>query len=170
MQCTVTIRPKILDGYFTDKFLEPLLLAKIDDAKEEIIVYDKKLVSSLDSRNASGPMKGVSVKKLRNSVEQNLFTCRTCHQTFKNFSSLTKHKVEHSVNPNHSSVSLLQIVNSTRNNSLAHDALLCEDVTLEDHALVTCDEAPENVVVENKYHNKVKEIFKCNVCTYTTTD
>ena len=56
---------------------------------------------------------------------------------------------------------------------MAHDALLCEDITLEDHPLVTCEEAPEIKVVENRNNeqqSKSQEVFKCDFCMYTTTD
>ena len=88
-----------LDGIahrlFLDKFLGPLFFAQIDDLKEEIEKYDKKVVTSLNT-SPKGPMKGLPVKKIRSKIDQLLFTCKICQETFPTFTSLTKHKREHS--------------------------------------------------------------------------
>ena len=124
-------------------------------------------------------MKGISVKRIRNSIEQNLFTCKTCIITFKNFSSLSLHKSEHTAISPRTSPALLLIGNSTRNNSLAQEVLLCEDVTLDDPSLVVCEEASEKVQVVSMNKKDVeivrqpsmkrspsKELRKCTECDF----
>merc|ERR1712098_176142 len=127
MHCYNSTQNLKIDGqahcYFSENFLEPILKSKIDDIKEEIDRYDRKLVASLDSSNIGGPLKGISVRKIRNSIDKNLFTCKTCQLTFTSFTSLTRHKAEHVVNSN---LSLFPIGNPTRNNSISHEALLCD--------------------------------------------
>ena len=88
MHCYNSTQNLKIDGqahcYFSENFLEPLLKSKIDDIKEEIDRYDRKLVASLDSSNIGGPLKGISVRKIRNSIDKNLFTCKTCQLTKNN--------------------------------------------------------------------------------------
>ena len=188
MHCYNSTQNLKVDGnahvHFKEKFLEPLLLEEIDKVKEQITNYDKQLISTLDTKSTTGPMKGISVKKIRNSIEQNLFTCKTCHITFKNFSSLSIHKQEHSVKSHHTSSSLLPIGNSTRNNSLAHEVLLCEDVTLDNNSLLTCEEIyeKEQAVRNDKEKNvgntkqsievesPLKELNQCVECDFSCYD
>ena len=188
MHCYNSTQNLKVDGnahvHFKEKFLEPLLLEEIDKVKEQITNYDKQLISTLDTKSTTGPMKGISVKKIRNSIEQNLFTCKTCHITFKNFSSLSIHKQEHSVKSHHTSSSLLPIGNSTRNNSLAHEVLLCEDVTLDNNSLLTCEEIyeKEQAVRNDKEKNvgntkqsievesPLKELNRCVECDFSCYD
>ena len=96
--------------------------------------------------------------------------------TFTSFTNLTRHKAEHIVTSN---LSLFPIGNSTRNSFTSHEDLLCEDVTVDDIPLVTCDEAPEKEVVLNNIDNdivkssfleqvpKISERNKCADCSKT---
>ena len=84
MHCYNSTQNLKLDGaahtLFLEKFLRPLLSAQIDDFREEIEIYDKNVIASLNS-SPKGPMKGISVKKVRSNIDQQLFTCKTCQIT-----------------------------------------------------------------------------------------
>ena len=63
---------------------------------------------------------------------------------FNNKNALAKHKLEHNT-VSDSSSSLMPLENSTRTNLIPENALLCDDVTLEEESPVTCDESVHDV-------------------------
>ena len=110
-------------------FLEPLFHATIDDHKHEIEQYDRNVISSMASNS---------------DIYQSLFKCEICVKEFNSYSELTKHNLLH--NKVSGSVSTLQSLENTSCNKLfPKNALLCEDVTLEEESPDTCEEFVHDV-------------------------
>ena len=122
MHCYNSTQNIKIDGtahsIFVHKFLEPLFTARIYQTQDEIELYDRKIVTSIN-----GTSKGKSIRKVRSTIIKTLFNCKKCNKTFESSNLLTKHKAEHT----NTNSSILHMRNSTGNNSTLSDHLLCED-------------------------------------------
>ena len=138
---------------FTEKFL--------DKNKAQIKDYDMTVISSLSARGR--PLKARSVKNIRSVIQQVDFSCKKCCSTFSSHGQLRKHKAEtHTTSLNISNNSSLSIKNSTRNDSIAGEMLLCDDITIND--------GPKNHINQEVLEIEYMERLRCDKCTSEFTD
>ena len=144
---------------FINNYLEPLFLQEVSKHQVQIMECDKAIISSM--LKPSAPLRTRSVKSIRSSINQPLFTCKKCD--FQTISSVQfkKHKhAEHSISFNTSGKSVLSIKQSTRNNSFS-EALMCEEIPL---GITFNEEVCEIVSEEIGEENKTKETtVKCDL-------
>ena len=146
---------------FIEKFLQPFFQTNVDKKQAQIKEYDKTVIKSLNARGR--PLKARSVKNIRSVIQQVDFICTKCSNTFASHGHLRKHKAEtHTTSFNSSNNSVLSIKNSTRNNSVAGEMLLCDDITIND--------GPQNHKNREILEIDFVERIRCQKCTLEFTD
>ena len=115
--------------HFIEHFLAPVVQSNIDKLRKEINDYDDKVMSTFSLRGR--PLRPRSVKNIRSIINQLQFKCKKCDNKFESHTQLKKHKFEeHSNSFNSTQNSIFSIKQSTRNDSMTEEMLLCEDITI----------------------------------------
>ena len=128
--------------------------------KTDIAEYDRSVVISL------GPKRPVrasrSVKSIRSIIHQPHFICKRCGYTCLTQAQLKIHKEEEHASSFNMSSSVLSIRQSTRNNSLVGEMLLCDDISINDSIKqIQMNEVANIEVIDD---NAAKNLVKCDQC------
>ena len=167
---------------FIDQYLQPLFVKEIETIRFKIAEYDKTVVSSLAPKQR--PLHATkSLKGIRSIIHQPSFSCQKCSFSANNQSHLKRHKnMDHTKSFNKSdSTSSKFVKQSTRNNSLSEEMLICENLTIEN--TLNCIEfqglqvnPPEERIVEENNIEIVHEStvthanILCKKCKLTCND
>ena len=183
-------------SHFIEHFLAPAVQSNIDKMKTEINDYDKNVYTTFAARGR--PLRPRSVKNIRSIINQQQFNCKKCDNKFESYTQFKKHKfAEHSKSFDSSQTSIFSIKQSTRNNSMTGEMLLCEDITInldektmEEENITpgtpaqndvrseqskSCKIIAEDIDIKTKSEDEDKKqgtdiVHHCYLCEYTTKD